>query len=85
MSNLLNPEEIAKRFNRSLSWFYKNYKRFEKERHFPKPIKFNGYNLQWSAYDVDLWFNTHIDCYKLNDNHPGASYEKLLAANAALL
>lgn len=86
MSAFLNIEEVASRFKRSSSWFYKNYKKLSDEKGFPRPIKLNGYNVQWSEVDVDFWFDTHINTSRqANDNNIGKCYEKLLAANAALL
>ena len=86
MQNLLEPEEVAEKLRRSLSWLYKYHTKLSKEKGFPKPVKINGYNLQWSAPDVDMWFNTHINTTsRTNDNIVGCSYEKLLAANASLL
>lgn len=85
-NKLLNPEDVAARFSRSLSWFYKNYKMLSKKQGFPKPHKLNGYNLQWSEAEVDFWFNARISKeFRLNDNNVGVCYEKLLAANAQLL
>ena len=85
MTTLLEPEEVAAMFKRSVSWLYKNYKNLSQKKGFPKPVKLNGYNLQWSSHDVDYWFNTHINTLSTNDNNVGTAYEKLLAANAALL
>lgn len=85
MSNFLTIEEVATRFKRSVSWLYKNYKKLNKEKKFPKPISLNGYNIQWSEQDVDYWFDTHITSRQANDNKVGNSYERLLAANAAML
>ncbi len=86
MSEFLNIDEVAARFKRSRSWFYKNHKKLCKEQKFPQPLRLNGYNIQWSSADVDYWFDTHINTFhQANDNHLGSSYEKLLAMNAALL
>lgn len=85
MSKFISIEEVAARFERSASWLYKNYKKLNQEKKFPKPISLNGYNLQWSEADVDYWFDTHIVSYQANDNRVGSSYEKLLAANAAMM
>lgn len=85
MANMLEPEEVAAMFKRSVSWLYKNYKLLSATKGFPRPVRLNGYNLQWSSKDVDIWFDMHINSISLNDNRVGGSYEKLLAANAALL
>ena len=85
MSKFISIEEVAQRFHRSTSWLYKNYKRLNKEKKFPQPISLNGYNIQWSESDVDYWFDMHITACQANDNTVGSAYEKLLAANAAML
>ncbi len=86
MSEFLNIEEVARRFKRSKSWFYQNYKKLCREKNFPDPVSLNGYNIQWSSSAVDYWFNTHLSSHhQANDNKLGGSYERLLAANAALL
>lgn len=85
MTNMLDPEEVAAMFKRSVSWLYKNHKKLSLSKGFPRPVKINGYNLQWSSKDVDYWFDTHINTFSINDNNVGRSYEKLLAANAACL
>ena len=85
-NSFLNPDDVALRFRRSLSWFYKNYQKLNQEQGFPRPLKQNGYNLQWSEAEVNFWFDSHINPrYRTNDNNPGLAYEKLLAANAAAL
>ena len=81
----MNIEEVAERFNRSASWVYQNYKKLNREQDFPLPHKINGYNLSWIDKEVDYWFDLRISPkYHLNDNI-APCYEKLLAANAALL
>lgn len=85
-NRFINPEEVASRFSRSVSWLYKHYNELSQKQGFPRPLKNNGYNLQWSEAEVDVWFNSRISPqFRLNDNNPGAAYEKLLAANAAAL
>lgn len=86
MSNFLEIDGVAKRFSRSVSWLYQNYKRLHREKNFPLPRKLNGYNLTWIDKEVDTWFDMQINSsYRVNDNKPTVCYEKLLAANAALL
>lgn len=85
MANMLSPKEVAAMFKRSVSWLYKNYEILSAVKGFPRPIKLNGYNLQWSSKDVDIWFDLHINSISLNDNARSGCYEKLLAANATLL
>lgn len=85
-NRFINPDEVATKFGRSVSWLYKRYRELSHSQGFPQPIKTNGYNLQWSEAEVDVWFNQHISPrYRLNDNNPGSAYEKLLAANAVAL
>lgn len=83
MSNsFLNIQEVAARFGRSTSWLYQHYKTIAG---FPRPIRLNGYNLQWNSAEVDIWFASRVNpAYRINDNAAGV-YDKLLAANAALL
>ena len=86
MSNFLEIEEIAKRFRRSVSWVYQNYKRLHKEKNFPLPHRLNGYNILWLDKEVDFWFNLQVDVvYRLKDKNSKPCYDKLLAANAAVL
>ena len=86
MSEFLNIDEVAARFKRSRSWLYRNHKKLSKEKEFPKPVSLNGYNIQWSSSEVEYWFNMRLNSYhQANDNRLGSSYERLLAANAALL
>lgn len=86
MSNFLEIDEVAERFRRSVSWVYQNYKRLNKEKNFPLPHRLNGYNLLWIDKEVECWFDTQISgAYRLNDNQLKPCYDKLLAANAALL
>lgn len=86
MGELLNSEDVAAMFCRSRSWLYKNYKHLHQERKFPLPVKINGYNIQWKKAAVKDWFAITLDNpFQTNDNAPGVCYEKLLAANAAVL
>lgn len=85
-NRFINPQDVAFKFSRSVSWLYKHYRELSRSKGFPRPVKNNGYNLQWSEAEVNIWFNSHVSPqYRINDNNPGAAYEKLLAANAASL
>lgn len=82
---MLNPSDIAEMFNRSVSWVYQNYNKLSRIKNFPKPQRINGYNIQWNSEEVETWFQLNIQNKYVSNDNTAASYDKLLAANAALL
>lgn len=84
-TRVLSIEEVSLKIGKSVSWLYKNHKKYQINHKFPAPI--NGLGCKWDSTAIDLWFDMNLPNHlRVNDNFVNSNpWQSIMSRRAANL